>query len=385
MKWTNKGHEYDNVYMNIKDKKSFYLFGAGNDGKMACDILTSKFPSIKINGFIDNDISKHGTIYMNLPVYSLDHIKKNNDVGIIVSFASEVIRPIDEQLKNVGYVKNLDFFHYEEFLSVLFAYEYNKLFISSISFLPTTRCNLRCKSCLNFTPYLKNFENKDLNVIKKDVDLFFEKVSYVGVFFITGGEPMLYKNISDVIRYIDKHYIDKIYSFEIVTNGTVELSEDILKAVADCNIKVTVDDYTNALPQYIDKFNNVVDNLVKYAGREKVKTRIYDEWIDLYPHEQKEYTEYELVEKYNCCHVPWQEYNNGKLYTCNYASFAAKADITSIDESEIYDISKVKNENIKEVMEFRLGFSEKGYAEFCKKCAGYIEINPYKVKPAIQI
>ena len=196
---------------------------------------------------------------------------------------------------------------------------------------------------------------------------------------------MLYKNISDVIRYIDKHYIDKIYSFEIVTNGTVELSEDILKAVADCNIKVTVDDYTNALPQYIDKFNNVVDNLVKYAGRETVKTRIYDEWIDLYPHEQKEYTEYELVEKYNCCHVPWQEYNNGKLYTCNYASFAAKADITSIDESEIYDISKVTNENIKEVMEFRLGFSEKGYAEFCKKCAGYIEINPYKVKPAIQI
>ena len=32
MKWTNKGHQFDEMYSHIEMKKSFYLFGAGDFG-----------------------------------------------------------------------------------------------------------------------------------------------------------------------------------------------------------------------------------------------------------------------------------------------------------------------------------------------------------------
>ena len=42
------------------------------------------------------------------------------------------------------------------------------------------------------------------------------------------------------------------------------------------------------------------------------------------------------------------------------------------------------NENKVELLEFRLGYSERGYTEFCKRCSGYHN-NPYKIKAAEQL
>ena len=57
MKWKNKGHEFDAVYQNIKQKKSFYLFGAGDYGKQFLRIMKAE---IHMKGFIDNSPKKQG-------------------------------------------------------------------------------------------------------------------------------------------------------------------------------------------------------------------------------------------------------------------------------------------------------------------------------------
>ena len=36
--------------------------------------------------------------------------------------------------------------------------------------------------------------------IKRDIDLFFDNVDYVGLFFISGGEPLLYPHIADIVQ-----------------------------------------------------------------------------------------------------------------------------------------------------------------------------------------
>ena len=70
----------------------------------------------------------------------------------------------------------------ETFLSVYYAYQLEKLYIPSISFLPSTHCNLNCEACLNFTPYLKHPMVRGWEEVKKDVDSFFECVDYIMLF-----------------------------------------------------------------------------------------------------------------------------------------------------------------------------------------------------------
>ena len=323
MKWNNRGHEFDEVYENIRSCQGFYLFGAGHDGAMVQDILLSRYQTIPVLGFLDNDESKQGGIFKGMPVYAPQKALLSEGAGIIVSFASEMMGEIDRQLSEMGLVLGKDFWHYEEFLSVVAAYAYDEWFVPSISFIPITACNLRCEACINFTTYCSRFEVRPLEEVKADLDLFFSCVGYIGLLHISGGEPLLYPHLAECMRYIMERYSSKIYSLETVTNGTVT--------------------------------------------------------------PPKEKTPEELTEKYSRCHVPWQEYYKGRLYTCNYASFAAKAGITPpIDAAETYDLRAHTRKNVKEAAEFRAGYSQKGYAQFCRQCAGYVEINPHKVRPAVQ-
>ena len=133
----------------------------------------------------------------------------------------------------------------------------------------------------------------------------------------------------------------------------------------------------------MESISNNINYIRDFLGEKFTIVRKYDEWIDLYPHPVRQMNNEELICKYDKCHVPWQEYRNGRLFSCNYAAFAENAGIITGDiSSESLLLESTLDKKI--IMEFRLGYSEKGYVEFCKKCAGYLEINDYKVKVAEQ-
>jgi len=386
MKWTCKGHEYDSFYQHLNEKRAFYLFGAGHDGKTACDIIQRRYP-VPVKGFVDNDPLKQGREYLGWPVYAWKDLCLE-DAGVVVTIASSLSRDLDAGLERMGLRKNRDFFHYEEFLSVLAAYRYKELYLPSVSFLPTDRCNLRCRACLNFTPYIKRFQERPWEEVKADLDLFFANVDFIGLFHISGGEPMLCSYIGKLVRYLSEHYGKQIYSLETVTNGTVLPGQEFLDALRDCDIKITVDDYREVLPEHHETFEKAVASLERAGGKEKVIVRKYDSWIDLAPFsaEPDKLGPAALVQKYDACHVPWQEYRDGRLSICNYASFAANAGIIpELREEEYFSLAGYDRSHLKELMEFRLGFSGKGYSEFCRRCAGFLEINPNIVRPAEQL
>ena len=52
MKWTQRGHQYDEMYENITRMKSFYLFGAGDYGRQFLQIFRDE---ILIDGYVDNN------------------------------------------------------------------------------------------------------------------------------------------------------------------------------------------------------------------------------------------------------------------------------------------------------------------------------------------
>ena len=383
MKWKNPGHEYDQLFDIIDQKKSFYLFGMGDYGIQFLDIFKNE---INIKGFIDNNPLKQGKILKGLSCYSPNNITLSNDDGIVVTMSQiERIKPI-EQLNSLGYIKNKDFFILEEFLSIYFVYKKGKVYFSSISFLPSTICNLKCKNCLNFNPFAKQFFVREWVELVRDVDLFFSCIDRVMLFHISGGEPLLYKYTSNLAEYIDQNYGSRIDTLRMVTNGTIVPKDDILQKLSQCSIEIAVDDYREAVPQFQDNFTQLIEKLKKYHIKYYINK--VDSWIDLAP-EKTDYStwsEIKLEKHRENCSQSWQELRNGKLYSCNYAAYATVAGISGEEDSEeVYDLTKYESSKKREIIEFRLGYTTKGYTDFCKKCRGFTPENSEKVEPAKQV
>lgn len=383
MKWENKGHEYDNMYENICNKEGFYLFGAGDYGTQFERAFRNE---INIIGYIDNDPLKQGKRINGIFCYSLEEIELENNQGIIVTMSQIArVKPV-EQLRDRGYISRKDYFIIEEFTSVYNVYKYDKVYFSTISFLPSTACNLNCKHCLNFNPFAKKFYIREWDDLVKDVDLFFSCVDHIMLFHVSGGEPFIYKHTADLIEYIDKNYGDRIDTLRTVTNGTQVPKDQVLEKLAKCNIEITVDDYREAVPQFNDRFAQLIMKLEEYNIRYYINK--VDSWIDLAP----EITDYsnrsdeELIKHRDSCNQSWQELRDGKLYSCNYAAYATVAGIAGEqDVEETYDLTQYTPSKKKELVEFRLGYTTKGYTYFCKKCRGFTDHNNEKVKPAAQI
>ncbi len=383
MKWKNRGHEYDNMYERIREKRSFYLFGAGDYGNQFLHIFGKE---IQINGYIDNDSAKQGTEIRGMHCFSLEEIELKPEEGIIVTMSQYArVKPI-EQLKQTGYRKDEDYFIMEEFISVYHVYKNDKVYFTNISFLPSTACNLSCKYCLNFNPYARQFYVREWEDLVKDVDLFFSCVDHIMLFHVSGGEPMLYRHTADLIAYIDKKYGDRIDTLRTVTNGTVIPKEEVLQKLSQCNVEVTVDDYREAVPQFRERFDELICKLEEYHIRYYINK--VESWIDLAP-ERTDYSgwsEEQLENHRKSCNQSWQELRDGKLYSCNYAAYATVAGIAGEqDTEEIYDLTAFTPNKKKELVEFRLGYTTKGYTNFCKKCRGFTPENTEEIEPAVQI
>ena len=97
------------------------------------------------------------------------------------------------------------------------------------------------------------------------------------------------------------------------------------------------------------------------------------------------FTEEEMIKHRSECGQTWQELRDGKLYSCNYAAYATVAGIAGEqDLEEIYDLRAHTAEKKKELIEFRLGYTEKGYTNFCRTCRGFTTQNMEAMKPAVQ-
>jgi len=383
MKWVNRGHEYDQTYQKIAEKKSFYLFGAGDYGRQFLQFFSSE---IQVKGYIDNDFSKQGQIINGKKCYSLDEVILDNDEGIIITMSQYARVMPTEQLRQKGYKKNEQFFDIEEFISVYHVYKNDRVYFSAISFLPSTICNLKCKHCLNFNPFAEKFYVREWEALVKDVDLFFACVDHVMLFHISGGEPMLYKHTADLIEYIDKNYGDRIDTLRTVTNGTIIPADEVLEKIARCNVEIVVDDYREAVPCHKNNFDELIVKLEKYHIKYYVNK--VDNWIDLAP-ERTDYsqmTEAQMEAHRSSCNQSWQELRDGKLYSCNYAAYATVAGIAGEqDLEEVYDLMQFTPDKKKELVEFRLGYTTKGYTNFCRKCRGFTPENSEAVEPAAQV
>jgi MoaA/NifB/PqqE/SkfB family radical SAM enzyme len=398
MKWANKGHEFDVLGNIFKKNNRLVLVGTLEDNNNLCEKLN--FLDIAIIKFNVSGkrtkISKLFYLLLNLSspppnkkVYKIvKEINKDNasDKGktVIINHPNRFYAEyILQQFNMTGkYTKNENIFLANDFLkkylSVFALYVCNKIYFYNIGVIVTTICNLNCKYCLNFTPYNKNMKHRPLEELKKEIDVLFSYVDRLAHLSISGGETMLYPHLGDLLQYVSDKYRDKIDIIGIVTNGSIEPTDELCTILKKSRVTVYADKYSRTIPKIKILYKGFIKKLREF-DIENVQIYIKSFYKTFPP--LKNYSLYNgqiLSDRFDkCIQIHYQDLKNGRITACCYASYALEAGLVQESEDDYYDINNFSNsmQSRKELVEFRLGYTNKGYVEFCKYCNGFPAIN----------
>lgn len=382
MKWQNRGHEFDEIGNIFKQNKDLLFLGDIDKALKMKECLSFLNANILIPAkdamdSLDIDIlGKTILIFGDYPSIEQFLISKNliRDVNyfVIYNFYSKY------------------FYDYEnsfimKYLSIFAVYAYDKVYISSNNIITTTVCNLNCTACLNFNPYIKKKQHSDIERLKNDIDIYFNKVDMVSMLHITGGETTLYPHQIELIKYINSNYRNKIIDLVMPTNGIREIPDELLESIKEANMTIQVDNYLDAVPEFENTYRKNLEKLEKYNIKSDIiPAGEFWNWAHVYPprYDYSKLSDEENSKRYDYCGSVFSEIKNGTISGCCYHSFAETAGIVDYDENSLFNLKGDINK--KELIEFRLKYTKKGYTEFCKRCNGLNPLNKVVVKPAEQ-
>ena len=374
MKWVNKTNE--KLYVSSINKKDtkVCIYGAGILGGDLYNLLKHYG---MFSCFIDNNEKIQEKGFNNEKVFSEKEFFESEKKDLIIIAATEEnTNKIKSNLENRGLKCDEHFFTYEYFLGKvlpLIIYDlYDQIFLNLCQICVTERCTLKCKKCAHGC-YAVGRDNPDLTLeqVKKSADVFFSKVDYIHEFVLIGGEPMLYSYLGQAIEYIGKNYRDKINIFSITTNGTIFPSDELLNMCKQYNVLFRVSNYSNAISklemQYAKLENIFKNNNVKYRIGKKEKN-----WMDYgFDYYKRDCSDEELIEVFDACHTSCHEIRENKFYYCVMARSVSDNLNFNVGKDDYLDFNQLTGKNWRrELLEYILGYSEKGYLDMCRYCHG---------------
>lgn len=374
MKWTNKGYEDIICKKDINKTTKFCIYGAG---KLGGDLYKTLKHYNMFFCFIDNNNKLQETGYKNELVLSEnDYFEKDMTNPIIICASDKNTFEIQNKLKSRGLIYNKNYYKYNEFsdkLLPIIAYKFfGQTFMSLAQICVTERCTLHCKKCAHGcynVPMTK--EDMTLEQVKKSADIFFSKVNYIHEFVLIGGEPLLYKHLTEAVEYIGSKYRNQMSVFSITSNGTIIPSKDLLERCKKYGVLYRISNYSATLKklelQYEKLRNIFILNDVEYRFGSKER-----EWVDYgFDYYKRDCSDKELITVFDKCNTPCHEIRENKFYYCVMARSVADNLSVNVGKEDYLDFEKLSGDNWKrELLEFIMGYSEKGYLDMCRYCHG---------------
>ncbi len=392
MKWKNKRHELDEYAKIILSEQNvqrkYYVFGAGLLGNYLLMIFR-KYRCMA--AFIDNSTDKQGSKVEGIEVISLESYLKVRDGQIVIAASAENRAAIARQLEANFLKHGTDFWLYDEFINIIFpiisTYSFNKSYVALAQITLTERCSLRCKKCAHGCYAVDNHISNDLTLaqVYKSADSFFSKVDFIKEFVLIGGEPLLYKELSQAIKYIGERYRDRMGIYCITTNGTIVPNSEVLDICKKYNVLFRISNYARQISRLKSSYQKLMDTLGKYEipyvlGKEE------REWMDYgFEYVNRVGTEDEMIKIFDDCRTPCREVRENKFYYCVMARSVSDNLNFNVGEEDYLDLDALEGEDYKkELLEFTLGYSEKGYLDMCRHCNG-AEAKNYPIPAAEQM
>lgn len=391
MKWTNKRHELDRhageLAGSLLNREKYYIFGAGLLGKGLLPLFEDYKQAVE---FIDNNIEKQAGTINGVKVTALEGYLRKKDGPIIVAASAKNTFVIVEQLEAHQLVRGKDFWLYQEFVDYIFpivsTYRYDKAFVAVSQICLTERCSLKCKKCAHGCYAVDNRMAIDLTLeqVYKSADCFLGKVDFVGEFALIGGEPLLYEQLPEAIQYIGGRYRGQMGIFSITTNGTIVPDEKILKLCKQYNILFRISNYSGTIPRLTAAYDRLTSKLQE-QGVEYELGKPEGQWTDYgFDHVNRNASEEELIQVFDACRTPCREVRENRYYFCVMARSVSENLGFHIGGDDYLDLDALEGEDYKkELLEFNLGYSEKGYLDMCNHCYGAERVN-YPIQAAEQ-
>ena len=157
-----------------------------------------------------------------------------------------------------------------------------KVLVERLTIRPTLVCNLRCKLCNEYSPYYKSDKIQPIEQVLNDIDRTFELVDYIEKLEVSGGEPLLYKPLPQVLSHILK-YNHRFEYFSLVTNGSILLNSELLCGLSAIGkkVRVIVDDYGEGLSKNAKNNVKLLQNHdIRYELRDQHANIHSDGWLD---------------------------------------------------------------------------------------------------------
>ncbi len=393
MKWTNPGHQLDRLGEQLLKVKNLYIYGVDEKAEKTYKVLQwlKIADEFNISFVLDITVINQGgaqtfcgkrIVPFQTEVCDAFRAAPEECAIALPQISQTTERAMLEALNatNIFYLaishNRRDNF-IQNFVCVWLMYKKGELLSHWTNFVTTSKCNLNCKHCLNSNEYIISRRDVTFEEFKAHIDIVFSKFDYLYSLHFTGGEPQLVKELPRFIRYLKETYGDRIFEFFVITNGTIVPSEDLLAAAKSMDGAFLVDDYSNSVPTAkIKEIENACTAMGVSCNINKV-----DFWFDL-DIENANYnklSEEELERHKDACQSYLHEIAGGKIYACCYEEYANRAGIGTPDPDDCIDIAETPK---MEILEFRQGYTRKGYVELCKHCRG---LGPEAKKTAVAI
>ena len=254
-----------------------------------------------------------------------------------------------------------------------------RIFMPFLVFITNYNCNLRCKDCANFIPYLPEEKKKyfSFEEIKKDLDILDSSI-FINRLQFQGGEPLLHKELDKIVKYAAK--LDSVESITISTNGTILLNEKLLEVCKDNNILIRISNYGEV---------NQQKKLISQCKKYDIQFQIYNMaggtmkepfWYDLGGLDTpKNCNDSEVAKIYaSCCFNKCYTLSEGLLTKCSRSPVGYMVGIYPFFPQDFVNIRKEKDTLKFRIQEF---IANKKFMECCRYCNGTKD----KIKPAIQL
>jgi len=247
----------------------------------------------------------------------------------------------------------------------------------------TLRCNLRCKLCAERAPYYQQPYDPELRDLTGQIDALFTLADRITMFDITGGEPLLRKDLPRLVRYLHIQYGGRIGKLRLTTNGTLLPGEELLESLklwAE-RVYVIVDHYPVST-----KFQEAACRLeaagIPFEVRDYSENLHCDGWVD-YGDFRKKHDPAGARKLFNACMIPKLDFFaclvDGKLFPCARARLLYEQGITR----DCLDIAALSGTG--DTGRAALGeFLRRTFAESCAYCNGLCEDSP-RFAPAEQL
>ena len=187
---------------------------------------------------------------------------------------------------------------------------------------------------------------------------------------ILGGEPFSNAELPKMLIWLNKSYSKKIGEINIVTNGTVMPSSELIKAIESTKSIVQISNY-NLGTKYEEKIKELESCLRKSGIQFNINRQM--QWKDFYfPSKQQIFNLNSLREHMLCCNPVFRGLNDKKFYYCHILWSAEQAGLwTPQKDRDFIKLDNVKTIADKEVLlAYDLGFVEKDYVSLCRVCGG---------------